>query len=188
MRRHVAPVGEGVDPRLLGRELHQRAKVVDVGVHSAVRHESEQVHALATLERGDERRVLEEGAVLDRAVDPHQVLEENASRTDRQMADLGVTHLSRRKSDRFTGRVQGRVRILVPEAIEVRRARELDRISLSGWGAAPPVEDDERYEGIPARQIAVNDAGSRDAPPTSAPSTAGCASSSAAFSGLTEPP
>ena len=47
----------------------------------------------AALERADERRVLEEGAVLDRVVDAHQVLVEHAAGADRQMADLGVAHL-----------------------------------------------------------------------------------------------
>ena len=49
---------------------------------------------------------------------------------------------------------------------------------------------DFTYSGIgaAARQMAVSDSGSSDAPPTSAPSTSGCRSSSAALSGLTEPP
>ena len=54
--------------------------------------------------------------------------------------------------------------------------------------AAPAVEDDERYEVDAARQIAAKESGSSEAPPTRAPSIEGCESSSAAFSGLTEPP
>src|SRR5205814_6625732 len=85
MRRDVASVRERMDPRLLRRELQKRAEVVEVRVHSAVRNEAEQMRPLATLERGDECGVLEERAILDRAVDPHQILEENASRTDREV-------------------------------------------------------------------------------------------------------
>ena len=36
VRRHVAPVGEGVDPGLLGRERQQGLEVVDVGMDAAV--------------------------------------------------------------------------------------------------------------------------------------------------------
>ena len=53
-------------------------------------------------------------------------------------------------------------------------------------GAA--VEHDERYEVEAARQIAAKESGSSEAPPTRAPSIDGCDKSSAAFSGLTEPP
>ena len=67
---------------------------------------------------------------------------------------------------------------------------ELDRVPRTRRRAAPPVEDDERYERerAAASHIATNESMSSDAPPTSAPSTSGCASSSAAFSGFTEPP
>jgi hypothetical protein len=54
------------------------------------------------LERGLQRRVLEEGSVLDRLVHAHEVLEEDAARTDREMADLRVPHLSVRQPDGLT--------------------------------------------------------------------------------------
>src|SRR5690606_16525886 len=49
-------------------------------------------------------------------------------------------------------------------------------------------EEDRHPEPSPASTMRANDSGSRLAPPTSAPSTSGCANSSAAFSGFTEPP
>ena len=68
-------------------------------------------------------------------------------------------------------------------------------IALPGpeLGDAPAVEDDQRDGGdgghYPAAStIAANSAGSRLAPPTRAPSMSGWAISSAALSGLTEPP
>ena len=77
---------------------------------------------------------------------------------------------------------------VAPQPVEDRRVRELDRVSRAGRGAAPPVEDDERYEGKLRRQIAAKESTSSEAPPTSAPSTPGWPRSSAALSGLTEPP
>ena|SRR5437588_2660583 len=142
----------------------------------------------AALEGGLQRRVLEEGAVRDRLVHAHEVLEKDTSGADREVADFGVPHLSRRQPDRLSRRVQRRVRECAPETIEVRRVRLLDGVARSGRRAAPPVEDEERYERIAARQIAVKESSSREAPPTSAPSRSACANSSAALSGLTDPP
>ena len=102
------------------------------------------------------------------------------------MADLAVSHLARGKPGGRARRLDRRVRELAPQTVEHRRVRELDRVARPGRSAAEAVEDDERYEA--ARHIAANESTSSDAPPTSAPSIAGCASSSAAFSGLTEPP
>src|SRR5579871_3517102 len=106
------------------------------------------------------------------------------------MADLAVPHLTRRQTRRLARRLDRRVRAVGPEPIEHRRVRELHGVAGTGRRATEPVEDDERDEvhDTAAPQIAANDATSSDAPPTSAPSIDGWASSSAAFSGLTEPP
>ena len=60
VRRDVAPVREGVDEGALGHsfasgELDQRAEVVDVAVHAAVRDEPEQVDVRPALLRPLER-------------------------------------------------------------------------------------------------------------------------------------
>ena len=202
VRRDVATVGERVDPRVpvhalpLG-EREQRTQMVDVRVDSARGDEPEQVDVAAVvaraLHRGDEGRVLEERPARDRAVHAHEVLEQDAAGADREVADLGVPHLPRRKPDRLArGRELG-VRVPLPERVEDRRVRELDRVPRSRGREPPTVEDDEDDEvhataAAPARQIASKDAASSDAPPTSAPSTSGCARSTAAFSGFTDPP
>ena len=66
-----------------------------------------------------------------------------------------------------------RARELGPEPVEDRRLGQLDGVAWPGRRAAPPVEDDQRYEVAPDRQIAMNESRSSDAPPTSAPSTLG---------------
>ena len=198
MRRDVATVGECVNPRPVGHpvalgQLEQREEVIDVRVDAALRDEAEQVHVAAPLprplERPDERRVLEDRAVPDGQVDPHQILEQDAARADREVADLGVAHLPGGQADCLTRGGEARVRVRRPEIVEDRRRGQLDGVPGAGWSEAPAVEDDERYE----REAAIwhrleKDAGSSDAPPTSAPSMSGWPSSSAAFSGLTEPP
>ena len=138
--------------------------------------------------------VLEERAVPDRDVHAHQVLEEDAPGADRQVPDLGVPHLPGRQPDGLARGRELRVREALQERVEDGRVGELDRVSRAAAARAPAVEDDERDEvahaatSAPARQIASNDAGSSEAPPTSAPSTSGWASSVRAFSGFTEPP
>ena len=145
-------------------------------------------HALAPLEHGAQHRVVEERAVGDRVVDAFEVLRQPAAGADRQMADLGVAHLTWRKPGGLARRGERRVRPLRPEPVEHRCVGELDRVAGTGRGTSPAIEDDERYEWEAARQIAANDSTSRDAPPTRAPSMSGRAQSSAAFSRLTEPP
>ncbi len=166
--------------------------MLDVGVHAPGGDEPEQVHGAAALggpaEGAEEHLVGEEGAVADRRVHALQVLEEDAPGADREVPDLRVAHLAVGQADRLPGGTELRRRIPAAEIVEDGRARQLDGVPGPGGSEAPAVEDDERYEREPARQIAAKLSGSRDAPPTSAPSTSGCASSSSAFSGLTEPP
>jgi hypothetical protein len=199
-RGDVAAVGEGMHVGALlhplpARELDQGAHVIDMRVNAAVRDEPEEMDipiALSRpLERASQRRILEERAVLDGLVYPHQILEDDATGSDRQVADLGVAHLPRRQPDGLPRSLQGRVRIAPPEPVEDGRLGKLDRVPRARRGATPAVEDDERYERVSSAavsQIAVKDSRSSEAPPTSAPSTPGCERSSSAFSGLTEPP
>ena len=157
-----------------------------------LRDEAEQVDVAAArtraLERRDERRVLEERAVANRLVHAHQVLEEDPAGADRQVptSELPICPSGRPTAspDAFSV-VCGYSR---QSRSNTGRRRELDGVARPGRRAAPAVEDDERYEVEAARQIAAKESGSSEAPPTSAPSIDGCERSSAAFSGLTEPP
>ena len=157
-------------------------------VDAPVGHEAEQMHPLAALERRPQHGVLEERPVLDRLVDAHQVLVEPPPRADRQMAHLAVSHLAGRQAGGLAGGFDRRMREFAPQAVEHRRLGQLDGVARACRGAAPAVEDDERYERDAVRHMAANESMSSEAPPTSAPSTALCENSSAAFSGFTEPP
>ncbi len=201
MRRHVAAVRERVHPRPLRHplslgQLEKRAQVVDVRVNTPVGDEAEQMDVAAALsrapERGSERAVLRERAVLDREAHAREVLEQDPARPDREVPHLRVPHLSHWKPDRLTGGGERRVRIAIPQRVEGGRARELDGVSRPGRGDPPAVQDDEddglQAASAAARQIASNDTRSSEAPPTSAPSTSGSGRSTAALSGLTDPP
>ena len=176
--------------------LEQRAQVVDVRVDATVRDEPEQMDVPAALtrtcERRDERLVLGERAVRDRAIHAREILEQDPARADREVADLRVPHLARREPHRLARRGERPVRVALPERVEHGRVRELDRVPRARRSDPPAVEDDEddglQAASAPARQIASNDGTSSEAPPTSAPSTSGSARSTPALSGFTEPP
>ena len=215
--RRVAPVGERVDDEVvdapLSRQLHERLEVALGRVHAAARDEPDQVHARGVPHRGLERLVLRQRPVLDRGVDAREVLRDDRAGAEVEVADLGVAHLALREPHRLALGGQLGVRVLVPQPVEDRRRRERDRVARAVRGEPPAVEDHERDLGDAmfakrtrngwrqpisrlawpahpraASTISANDAGSRLAPPTSAPSTSGSASSSAALSGFSEPP
>src|SRR4051812_14980662 len=112
------------------------------------------------------------------------------------MTDLAVAHLALRQADGAARGVQARAPEARDEAVEGRRARELHRVPGAGRCEPPAVEDDERDRArrhalatdAAAARIAAMLSTSRQAPPTSAPSTSGCDSSPAALSALTLPP
>src|SRR5262249_24612742 len=118
----------------------------------------------------------------------NEVLVQDPAGAERQMADLRVPHLPVRQADGTARGLQRRVRILRPEPVEDRCPGELDRVARADGCAAPAVQDHKRYEREPARPMAANESGWSEAPPTRAPSIEGCASSSSALSGFTEPP
>ena len=105
------------------------------------------------------------------------------------MPDFGVTHLTLGKPDGGSRGCERRVRKACPEIVEDRGLREFDGIARTFGREPPAVEDDEGYEREAAiRHRLEKEAGSSEAPPTSAPSTEGRDRSSAAFSGFTDPP
>src|SRR4030095_7615833 len=94
-----------------------------------------------TPERADERVVVEEGPVADRAVHALEVHVDHATGADRQVADLRVAHLTRRQPDRLAARGERRVRVLAPEPVEDGGLRHRDAVARPLRRAAPAVED-----------------------------------------------
>ena len=145
-RRRVAAVGEGVEDDVgdpfLGGQLDDRLEVLPARVDAAVGDQPEQVQPPARAfararAGGDQRLVFVEGAVGDRAVDAGQVLPDDRSGAEVQVADLGVAHLADRQAD--VGALGGElgVRVARPEVVEDRRVGERDRVARARAGRAP---------------------------------------------------
>ena len=195
-RRLVATVEKRMEPHRIQtaapRQLGDGDGVILMAVHPARRDQPEAVQRRAAIacavDRGAQRRVLEEAAVGDGAVDARQRLVDEASGADGEMTDLGVALLPRRQPDRLTARVDLGVRPACLERVDLRRARRGDGVAVRVRVASPPVEDDEhershrahvaelarRHERAAAvsaaATMAANSSARRLAPPTSAPS------------------
>ena len=195
VRRRVAAVGEGVDDHLgnaeVGGHPDQRLQVLHARVDPAVADQADQVEALGVAHSVDEDRVLVELAVGHGIVDPGQVLAHHRAGAEVEVADLAVAHLALRQADRPTGGRERGVRVALEQSVEDGGVGLVDGVPGAGPGQPPPVENDQAAGGgahCAAETIAAKEAGSSEAPPTSAPSMSGIASSSAALSGFTEPP
>ena len=196
--RGVAAVGEAVDHEVAHREapgeLQQRLQVAEAGVHAAVGHQPDQVHALGAGERVHDRGVLAQHPVEHGVVDAREVLADDGAGAEVEVADLGVAHLPLGQPHGAPGGRQRGVRVGVPQLVEHRRARQRDGVAGAGIGEAPAIQHDQAGAGQGKRRqeaactIAANVSACSEAPPTSAPSTSGSASSDEALSGLTEPP
>jgi len=198
LRRYVAPVGNRVH-RNTGNadrrcQSNESAQMVDVAVHTTVGDEPNDMERAragpCTLARRNQSRRISK--IVCRGVrDAHQILSNHPARTNREVPDLRITHLPVRKTDLASRSDQLAVWAVQPKPIENRRVGELDGVAGPWWRNAPAIEDDKddrRGHGRAAAAIASRLSASSAAPPTSAPSTSGSAISSAAFSGLTEPP
>ena len=145
---------------------------------------------LGGTDRGLQGGIEGERAVRDCVSDAHEVLLDDAARADVQVSHLRVAHLALGQTDvPSRGRELG-VREAREQRIEDRGVRELDGIAGTRRRDPESVQDDERDRSrhAAARTIPAKVCGSRLAPPTSAPSISAWPISSAAFSGLTEPP
>ena len=194
--RRVAAVGEGVHDQVLdpplGGELDQRLEVAVGGMHAAVGHQPDEVHARGVAERRLQHLVLGERAVLDRGVDPRQVLGDDRAGPQVEMPDLGVAHLPLGEPDARPHRGQRGVGMLLPQLVEDRRLRQRDRVAGPGLSEPPAIQhhqaDGRDSHARAASTIAANASGSSDAPPIRPPSTSGWARISAALSAFIEPP
>src|SRR5581483_6766890 len=207
--RRVAAVGERVHDEVrhaLARgELDARLDVLPPGVDAAV---GDQPHEMETTARpraggctrGLEDAIVEEAAVGDRVVDARQVLLDDRAGAQVEMPHLGVPHLAVGQADVAAAGREGAMGEAAPELVEHRRVGLADGVSGPRGREPEAVEDDQcqRRDRDLARPVrdahrqaaatAANSSGSRLAPPTSAPSIASGASTSAAFSGFTDPP
>ncbi len=91
----------------------------------------------------EERVVREEGPVLHRPVDAHEVLVDDPPGAEVRVAHLGVPHLPLGEPDGEAARLDGGRRVLAQEGVHVGRPGERDGVRLALLADAPAVEDDE---------------------------------------------
>ncbi|GIQ61876.1 hypothetical protein PACILC2_04440 [Paenibacillus cisolokensis] len=89
-----------------------------------------------------QRFVFEKFAFPDRLADAGQILVNDPSGPDIEMADFRIAHLAFRKPDRLAASGQGRMRISRPVAVKVRLFRLGDGVALRLLAQREAVEND----------------------------------------------
>ena len=155
-RRRVTAVGKGVHD---GRQVRahedsgERGGVVLMRMYAARRHQSQEVTGAAgspqALDQPLQRGRAVDLAAGDRCVDAGQILHHQPARADVEMADLGISHLSRGQADVRSGGVQESVRTARPQAVERGRARLPDGVVGNIVAPAPAVEHDQHHRTAP---------------------------------------
>src|SRR5256712_13946152 len=95
-----------------------------------------------------QRAVREEGAVVDRVVDAHELLVLDVPGAHREMADLAVPHDPVRQSDGPAARLERRVWVALPQRAEPRRLRARHGIRRSIGGDPPSIQDAQHDRAI----------------------------------------
>src|SRR6266511_559984 len=195
-RGHVAAVEEAVvrdaPDALAPGELAERVQVPQVGVDAAGREQTEEMERAAIADgpaRAGERLVPEERPVVDRVVDPDELLVLDVPGPHGEVSDLAVAHDAVGEPDGAPARVETRARVAGEQRVDARRAGVRRGVAGPVGRDPPPVEDaeDDRSQ-RKAATIAANSSAFSDAPPTSAPSTPSAPAQSRQFAALTLPP
>ena len=140
-------VHEHAADSLAPRHLHQRLEVRVLAMDAAVGDEPQEVERSGArrLHCAAQHLVVEELAGLDRAVDAHEILVDDASRAEIGVADFAVPHLSFGEAHGETAGVELREGKLLRQPVEVRRSLQQDGVSLAPGGVSPSVEDDQQH-------------------------------------------
>ena len=138
---------EDAPDALAPRHLHQRFEMCVLAVHAAIGDEPQEVQRACPrrMHRADQHLVVEELARLDRAVDPDEVLVDDASSPEVRVPHLAVPHLPVGETDGETAGVQLRDGELPGELVDVRRSLQGDGVPLAAGGIPPPVEDGQQH-------------------------------------------
>ena len=118
-----------------------------VAVYTAVRKQAEDVKRLSVflciVNRFQINGVFKELSFRNFLGDFREDLEDNTSSTDIRMADFGITHLSRRKTDVHTGGLKLGVGIFCKECIQTGLLCLVNGIARGRRGNAKTVHDDQ---------------------------------------------
>jgi hypothetical protein len=92
---------------------------------------------------GAQLGVVEEAAVLDRGVDPGQVLVDDPARAEVHVPDLGIAHLPVRQADVAAFGMDQGVRGLLPDPPPVRQVGLRQGVVLRLLAMAPAIQDQQ---------------------------------------------
>ncbi len=161
--RGIAPIGERVNVRALDsvrrRQLEAGFQVRLMGVHAAWPDHAAKVQlaavALDVLDRLHQRRIGEEGAIVDGGGDAGELLQHTLARAEVEVADLRVAHLAFWQADCRTGRGEPGVWPLAGDAVEVGLPGHGNGVGFRARVNAVSVHHDEherarhlRHEGL----------------------------------------
>ena len=152
-RRHVTTVEERMHrnprhPGALGKIQH-REDVALVAVHATGRQQSQYMQGAATGDgrraRGEQFGIGEKAAVVDRGIDPGQVLVDDAAGAEVHVPDFGIAHLPVRQADMAAGGFDQRVRLRRPQRAPVRQLGLRQRVVLRIVAMTPAIEDQQDH-------------------------------------------
>jgi hypothetical protein len=93
--------------------------------------------------RDCENGILVERTVFDRLSDPNEVLHDDPTSAEVQMADLAVPHLPLRQADGESRRIEQGAGMFRDQRVPSRSVGEGDRVPLALGTIAPSVEHNE---------------------------------------------
>ena len=151
-RRRIASVGQRVNEyrhASRGHEGGERRGMILMGVHAAGR---DQPHDVASAVRGAQLfdEFAQSGdfgqtAALDRVRDARQVLHDDPTRADVQVANLGIAHLAARQSHVLAGCIEEGMGACIPEPGEGGRIGLTNGVVGALLAPAPAIEDHEHH-------------------------------------------
>ena len=131
----------------LPRHPHERPRVIDVAVDPTVGYQPHQVHGpAAARRRGEglaEGGVPEERPVLDGSEDLPKGLPDGSSRSEAQVADLGVPHVPGGEPHRRPGGVEAEGGETLRQLLHVARVGVGDSVVVALLAQTPAIEDDQ---------------------------------------------
>ena len=149
----VAAIGDHVHTHVfepsLGCPVQQTSQVVDVAVHPTVGTEPDQMEAAFPLQQLVCQRV--EGwvgvdaAVSDGLADAHQLLADDPTRADGEVADLRVAHLVVGQTHGAAAGFDQGVGVGMPEGVHHRCAGCTNGVVLALRGVAPAIENGQNH-------------------------------------------
>ena len=145
-RRRVAPVHKAMHENafhfVFARHPQQRVQMLDMRMHSAVAHQSQQMQLMRPrpLHRVQQQRLPREFAAGDQRLDPRRIHVHHAPRANIQMPHFAVAHLPRRQSHRRPRSLDQSVGKLAQQPVVIRLPRQRNRIPRRLRPVAPPVQ------------------------------------------------